>query len=55
MTNFPNKSCMTCKFIAKQPAGYSCSGFTYIKIEGKIVADTRKEEKPKGCPLKECK
>ena len=55
MAEFPTESCMNCKFFALQPTGYSCAGFIYTKIDGKICRDNRKKRKPKECPLKEDK
>jgi len=45
--------CESCEYFAPQPAGYFCSGFTYMKVDGKIIADNRKKRKPKGCPCME--
>lgn len=45
MTDFPNESCLTCKF----NRGYVCLGGAHAEDRS---FDFRKEPKPKGCPLK---
>ena len=46
------EACVNCKYFALQPTGTSCSGFITIKVGGK--ATSRKQKRPKNCPLREC-
>lgn len=46
------EACVNCKYFALQPTGTSCSGFITIKVDGKVIS--KKQKRPKNCPLREC-